>query len=672
MIQKNIVQVIVENKSKHTDALYTYGADQVLAIGQKVRVPFSRGNKIIDGFVVKHIDEIKFPIEKLKDIEQITPDICLNEEMVDTSIWMKRRFGTKYWDSISCFAPTGKATAEHKKKEPYKDIQLSDEIPKELTDEQKNALQIINGDIDINMQSNFLIHGVTGSGKTELYIQVINKIICEGKSAIVLVPEIALTKQVIERFVNKFGKNQIAVLHSKLTKRERYDEWMRIRNKEARIVIGARMAVFAPVENIGAIILDEEHEQTYKSDSVPKYETVDIAHKRVSYYGGVLVLGSATPSVASYQRAKDGIYTLIEMKERYNKTPMPDVQIVDMREEMRNGNLGYFSNDLYSGIKENLKSGKQVILFLNRRGFSTIVECNTCGTVRKCPDCDIPLIYHKKKNSLQCRYCGRSFPEKSTCVECKGEKFSYLGAGTQKIEDEIERIFPDAKVARLDIDTAKNRREIEKILTDFDAGNVDILVGTQLVSKGLDFKNVGIVGVIMADTSLNIPDYRSSEKTFQLITQVSGRSGRGDEKGSVIVQTNSPTNYAITTAANHDYEAFFDKEIAFREMMDYPPFTDMIVPLFTSSNEDIAKNVAIQCKNSLLNMDSSFSSAHMLEPRFTESFISKKDFRYHMIIKSPKELRTKYVYYLSEISKQLLEKKIPCDLTIDVNPFSVY
>ncbi len=669
---KNIIEVIVQNKSKHTDVPYTYCTDKKLVIGQKVSVPFSRSNKILDGFVIKHIDKVNFSEDKLKMIEETDVEICLSEEMVDTSIWMRRRFGTKYWDSINCFTPNGKKATREKKKEPYSEIQQKIEPPKELTKEQKNALDIISEDIRFDKQSNYLIHGVTGSGKTELYIQVINQVVKRGKTAIVLVPEISLTKQIIERFVNKFGKNQIAVLHSKLTQRERYDEWIRIKSGEARIVVGARMAVFAPLENIGAIILDEEHEQIYKSDSVPKYETVDVAHKRVSYYNGILVLGSATPSVVSYQRAKDGIYTLIELKERYNKTPLPEVQIVDMRVEMRNGNLSHFSNLLYSRINENLKEGKQAILFFNRRGYSTIVECDSCSTVRKCLDCNIPLIYHKKKELLQCRYCGRSFPDKGACVECRGEKFSYLGAGTQKIEDAIASYFPEAKIGRLDIDTAKNRKEIDKILNDFDRGDINILVGTQLVAKGLDFKNVGVVGVIMADTSLNIPDYRSAEKTFQLITQVSGRAGRGDQQGSVIVQTNSPTNYAIASAASHNYDQFFTEEIAFRNLMKYPPYSDMIVPLFTSHSDEIAKSIAFQCKQYLLKMDKSFSSEHMLEPRLTESFISKKDFRYHMIIKSPKEFRTKYVYYLLELSKQLVEKKIQCDLTIDVNPFSIY
>ena len=483
------------------------------------------------------------------------------------------RYGVKFIDGIKCFIPPGKSTKEGKEKRPLKEVEEEKIVIESLNEDQRKATETINNAIDIGEQKNFLIHGVTGSGKTEVYMQAIDHTVRTGKKAIMLVPEIALTKQITERFVGRFGKDRVAILHSKLTGRERFDEWKRIRTGEADIVIGARMAVFAPLENIGLIVMDEEHEQTYKSDKNPKYDTVEVALKRVMHYGGVLILGSATPSVVTYERAKEGIFEIITLSERYNGVKLPEIEIVDMRDELKSGNRTMFSKRLQGELDATLKKGRQSILFLNSRGYSNFVSCRECGEAIRCDDCGISMTYHKERNALVCHYCGKTRPVPKECPNCNSKYIKYFGVGTEQVEEYTKSIFPESRVARLDLDTAKNNREIKKIINDFAKGNTDILIGTQLVAKGLDFRNVELVGVIAADSSLNIPDYRSGERTFQLITQVAGRAGRGEEKGKVIVQTYSPENIAIEAASKYDYDGYFEQEASFRRLMGYPPFS---------------------------------------------------------------------------------------------------
>ncbi|MFR8518169.1 MAG: primosomal protein N', partial [Emergencia timonensis] len=364
------INVVIDNNSRHTDTYYTYGTSLDVKKGDIVKVPFNRGNKLKSAYVFQDDVVPECDPAIIKEIESLDGNISLTSEIMDTCIWMKRRYGIKYLDAVKCFAPNGKPAKEGKEKEPYKDVAGEPQIIKQLTDEQAMALAQIRQAVQEGRQENFLIHGVTSSGKTEVYMQTIAEVIAAGKTAIMLVPEIALTKQITDRFIARFGKENIAVLHSKLTKRERFDEWMRIRKGQAKIVIGARLGVFAPLDNIGVIILDEEHEATYKSDMTPKYDTVDIALKRLMYFDGILILGSATPSVVSYQRAREGIYHLIELKQRYNNTPLPKVELVDMREELKAGNRTIFSDRLYRKSVEALEKGKQIILFLNRRGYS--------------------------------------------------------------------------------------------------------------------------------------------------------------------------------------------------------------------------------------------------------------------------------------------------------------
>ena len=451
------LDVVVENKGKHTDSFFTYGApDELqLRIGDKVWVPFGKGNKTKAGFIYAFPQAPSCPPEKIKTIEEVDTDGSLNAEILKTAAWMKQRYAITYSDAIGCFCVKGKPPREGKEKEPYRDLTGKDERPAALTPEQDAAVKRLHAAIEDAKHEIFLLHGVTASGKTEVYMEAIDKCLKLGKTAVMLVPEIALTNQIIERFIGRFGKDRIAVLHSRLTPRERYDEWHRIRSGKARIVIGARMGVFAPAEDIGLMILDEEHEATYKSDMTPKYDTVEVAAKRLQTTGGVLLLGSATPSVVSYERAKEGIYQLLTLSHRYNQNPLPAVEIVDMRRELREGNTSIFSRRLYEAMDGTLRKGQQVILFQNRRGYSNFVSCRECGAVMKCPECELSLVYHKKEQAMVCHYCGKRFPIPETCPQCGSRYLKYFGIGTEQVEEAAAEFFPDAALDRLDLDAVK-------------------------------------------------------------------------------------------------------------------------------------------------------------------------------------------------------------------------
>ena len=663
-------KLVIENKSRHTDRLYTYRCADNTRIGQVVKVPFSKGDNERRGFIFEIMDECDLDESKLKEISSVQEDISLTEEMVETAKWMRQRYGIRYLDAVNCFIPRGKAAKKGKEKNPLNDAQAEAQDIYNLTDEQKAACEEINAAIDANKQENFLLKGVTGSGKTEVYMQAAARAISKGKTVIMLLPEIALTKQITERFIGRFGKGSCAILHSHLTGRERFDEWSRIRSGEAKIVIGARMAVFAPLDNIGLIILDEEHESTYKSDMTPKYETVDIAFKRLMHHKGVLLLGSATPSIVSYQRAKEGIYKLIEMNTRYNAVELPDMSIVDMRQELRKGNRSIFSDKLYQSMDEHLQNGEQVILFLNRRGYSSSISCKDCGNTLMCPDCGISLTYHKKENAAVCHYCGRHFDIPKECPECSSKFIKFIGVGTEQVEEFVKKEFNDYETERFDLDTAKNSREVSAILNRFASGKTKILVGTQLVAKGLDFRNVGLACVVSADTTLNIPDYRSAERTFQLITQVAGRAGRGLKKGEVIIQTYNPESLAITAASKYDYEGFFAEEVGFRKLMKYPPFSDLIQVQFIGENESEAEKLALECKDYLSKKEIDKNENEIFGPKGSHQISKEKDvFRYSILIKASKGSRNKYIYYISKYG-EFVTSKTKLSFVIDVNPYS--
>ena len=472
----------------------------------------------------------------------------------------------------------------------------------ELMPAQKNAVDEIIRAMEKG-GGRFLLHGVTGSGKTEVYIRAVRRALELGKTAIVLVPEIALTPQMVRWFHARFGADA-AVLHSGLSKGERYDEWRRIRTGQAKVIIGARSAVFAPAQNIGIIIVDEEHETTYLSDSRPRYDAREVAKYRAGKWGAALILGSATPSVSTYMRSMPGVrpenaLTLIEMTRRVKNRPLPKVDIVDMRSELQMGNHSMFSGKLHAAMKECLAKGQQAMLFINRRGYSNFVSCRECGKSVKCHNCDVTMTYHQTENLLKCHYCGEVMLPPKLCPSCGSKYIKYFGAGTQKVQEEVQKLFPDARVGRLDVDTTQVKDAHETILEAFRRGDTNVMVGTQMITKGLDFPKVTLVGVMAADMSLNLPDYRSTERTFQLITQVAGRAGRADTPGRVVVQTYDPDHYAIQLAAKQDYRAFYTKESAFRRMCLYPPFTLIARIVFTAADARTAEAAAVDAETKL-------------------------------------------------------------------------
>ena len=535
-----------------------------------------------------------------------------------------------------------------------------------LTNEQQYAYNEISKCINQNLYEEFLLYGVTGSGKTEVYLQLIEQALKQEKTSIVLVPEISLTPQMIDRFIARFNKEKIAVLHSKLSIGERYDEWNKIKKGNAKIIIGARSAIFAPTENIGIIIIDEEHDSSYKSEAVPKYDAKEIAKKLAKENNCPLLLGSATPDLVTYYKAKNTKIKLLELTQRANNSKLPDVEIVDLKMELANGNRSMLSVKLHDAIEQNLKENRQTILFLNRRGFSTFIMCRECGYTLKCKNCNISMTYHKTQNKLKCHYCGYEENVVTICPECKSTKIRYFGTGTQKLEQEINKIFPEASTIRMDIDTVTKKNSHEEILNKFKNENIDILIGTQMVVKGHHFPNVTLVGVIAADSSLNIDDYRANERTFQILTQVGGRAGRESTDGKVIIQTYNPDNFSIECAQKQNYEMFANTEIALRKQLKYPPFCDIILIGFNSLSEkeiiDLSSKVYNYLKKNL-----SEEEFIVLKPMPSPIDKIQNRFRWRIIIKGIMTEQANLV--INDCLKNIYEANYKSTrVTVDVNP----
>lgn len=640
-----IAEVIVDIAASETDRIYDYLCDENTAVGSRVRAPF--GGKMVTGFVMRLKERSDYPAEKLKRILPTGDELpALNEECLSLAEKMAKRYRVPKALTLRLFLPaemrTGKVrertrnyatlnlpvaemklvksaknqigaaeylekngksdcalvnaefpggiaalekkgyvtvTREQILRDPYKSV-ASENVLRTLTEDQRRAVEIIQTD-ERTVQ---LVHGVTGSGKTEIYLTLIAKCLQEGKSSIFLVPEISLTPQMLAQLRARFGKNA-AIMHSGLSAGERFDEWWRLRTGEAKIAIGARSAVFAPMENLGVIIIDEEHDSSYASESAPRYNTFDVAFLRAKRNGCKLVLGSATPSVETYKKAKEGEFSLIRLEKRINKRPLPEILIADMRREVRRGNNSAFSGILKEELEKTLVAGKQAILFLNRRGYSQTVICKECGYVAKCEACDVSLTYHRDENCLKCHYCGTRYTMLSACPECGGIKLAYAGTGTQRIVADLQKLYPTARILRMDNDTTSGKEGHYKILKAFAEKKADILVGTQMIAKGHDFPEVTLVGILDADMSLHFSDYRSGERTFQLLTQVAGRSGRAEEKGKVVLQTFDPENEVLGFATAYNYEGFYENEISLRAAMAFPPFSKIVRVLVTGEDD---------------------------------------------------------------------------------------
>ncbi|AOH54233.1 primosomal protein N' [Peribacillus muralis] len=550
-------------------------------------------------------------------------------------------------------------------RDPYENRVFEQSNPFTLTDEQAAALAPIQEKIHHDEHDVFLLYGVTGSGKTEVYLQAIASVIEKGEEAIMMVPEISLTPQTVKRFKERFGE-QVAVMHSGLSVGEKYDEWRKIHRKEVKVVVGARSAVFAPFENLGLVIIDEEHEASYKQEETPRYHARDVAIERAKSYKCPVILGSATPTLESFARAKKDVYKLLTLSRRMNENPLPAVDIVDMREELRTGNRSMFSELLFSKLKDRLEKGQQTVLMLNKRGHSSFVMCRSCGLVINCPNCDISLTYHRFNDIMKCHYCGFEEGMPSVCPECESEHIRFFGTGTQKVEEELTKILPEARVIRMDVDTTSKKGSHERLLNAFGEGKADILLGTQMIAKGLDFPNITLVGVLSADTMLHLPDFRSSEKTFQLLTQVSGRAGRHQLPGEVVIQTYTPEHYSIELSALQDYDAFYEREMDLRRKSHYPPY--YYVVLITVSHEDLMKTVSVTEKitnylSSRLNRDSI-----VLGPVASPISRINNRYRYQCLIKYKREpdlnrhLRTLLEHYQKETAQNHLQ------ISIDLNP----
>lgn len=661
------VDLVVDNRNDNTDVFYTYQCkfDDV-KIGDKVYVPFNRGNKIKEAYVFNVKDCCEEKIANIKDVVSIDEEVSLNEEIVETCVWLKRRYFCRYIDAVKLFLPTGKKPVRRKISEVVNDFQGEKQDIEKLTDEQQAAVDEINKSTEKGVQELFLLQGVTGSGKTEVYMRAVKKTIDMGKNAIVLVPEVSLAKQIVDRFIERFGRNNIAVMHSKLSPSERYDQWQKIKRGDSKIIIGARLAVFAPIENIGLIILDEEHEATYKSDMTPKYDTAEVAIKRSKRYGGSVIMGSATPSVVSLYRSKQGIYKKLLLKDRYNGVQLPEVFVADMRNELKNGNKSVLSKKLYDEMVQCIDKKKQTILLINKRGYSSFVSCRNCGYVVKCSKCGIAMTYHKKSDGMVCHYCGNKEATPDICPECGSGYIKYFGAGTEKVCEEVRELFPNAKIERLDFDTGQKKGEINRILSRFAKGETDILVGTQLVGKGLDFRNVLLTGIIALDSTLNIPDYRSSERGFQMITQAGGRAGRGEERGKVVVQTYDPDSFAVVAGANHDTEAFYKKEIKIRELMNYPPFGSFAqINILGKDKKAVVETTGRWLKNIETTMGKNVIIGK-------KKNFNGKDFKMMMLIKFSNKDRNKFVNMAEGLKNKLREEKCKCSSIIDINPYSTW
>lgn len=726
-------EVIVDISASAVDKIYDYditGFD--VEEGMRVLVPFGKFNT--EGFIIRIKESTTYDIKKVKKIIAPIDDFAvITKEMIALMHKMCAYYHLKYIDVLRLFIPsemrTGKVKSLSKKVVHFTGDK--EEIKLKLRKNAKNQLELLDflennkkyyktdlsnkftliavnklielgclleskedylrkpdyniieskkvkhtelqeraiNEILSKRDKTHLLFGVTGSGKTEVYMSVIESIIAEGKTAIMLVPEISLTPQVLANFKARFGE-EVAILHSGLSTGERFDEWKRIRLGEAKIVVGARSAIFAPLQNVGIIIIDEEHEQSYNSESNPRYFTKDIAEFRKNYNSCPLVLGSATPSLESFLKAEQGVYNLIEMPTRVNGKDMPKIQIIDMLGEIRAGNTGIFSRTLLYELDNCFKQNNQAMLFINRRGFSSFMRCTECGYVAKCTECDVSLVYHKDDNQLKCHYCGKRYKVLDKCPACGSVRIRQGAVGTQKIVEELHKYFPDVKVLRMDNDTTQVKNAYQKILTEFGNTKPAVLVGTQMIAKGHDFKDVTVVGIVDADQSLYQSDYKSTERTFELITQMAGRAGRSDATGKVILQTYAPRHYAYKFIANYNYKGFFNKEINLRETAKFPPFTTIIRLLFTSENEELTRTIVKQCHNKIYDLSNEYKDDFVYYDAM-KSPVSKikNKFRYQILIRLTKTHEREIIDKIYSACDECYNPKV--SFFVEINPSSL-
>ncbi len=669
-MSQKYADIIIDISHEAIDRTFQYKIpDEIidnLEVGMQVQVPFGQSNRLRKGYVIGISDEPSYEPEKIKAISKI-PDksIPIEGKLIKLAVWMKENYGSTMYAALKTVMPV---------KEKIKKVAQRTETPEyhiakaPVLDLNQNQQQIINAfkeDIVSCNLNTYLLHGVTGSGKTEIYIECIKEVVRHGGQAIVLIPEIGLTYQNVARFKQHFG-DRVSIINSRQSKGEKYQEITKAQNHQVDVVIGPRSALFTPCKNLKLIIIDEEHDQAYKSDQTPKYHAKDTAIERARLEGASVILGSATPTMESYALAKLGKYKLWELKERPEGMDMSEVSIVDLREELRLGNRSIISKELYDKIEDRLNKKEQIMLFINRRGYNSFVSCRECGEVIKCPKCDVSLSLHNN-GFMMCHYCGHIEREPKQCPKCSSKLIGGFGTGTEKVEEEIKRLFPEARTLRMDKDTTLRKGAHGDILNRFIKHEADILVGTQMIVKGHDFANVTLVGIMLADMSLFSNDYMAGERTFDLLTQAAGRAGRGDKKGEVVIQTYQPEHYAIVAAAKQDYEGFFDMEMSYRRIMNYPPVYNMMVVLLSGPDYDetvsfselIAKELKAECRDK--------SRLRIIGPG--DATISKMNDLYRRVI----YIKCQSIEDLKSTREKIEEYKHEnISITLDVNPVMAY
>ena len=724
-----VAEVVVDVLNNEVDKVFDYSIPQDMTVQPGMRVAVNFANRDIEGFVIRVKDKSEF--DRLKPISRVLDeDVLIQKDLFSLCDFMRDKYHLRYADVLRLFVPSilrsGKVSPQIVS---YADIDKSSTYtPSNRAQKQLEAVKYldeygltslvylkkrfgasaINALVDkgaikltkirrmrkpfgeegekkkmslLPAQQNavdrveredgvFLLHGVTGSGKTEVYMHLIENVLKRGKRAIMLVPEISLTPQILRLFRSRFGDG-VAILHSGLTEGERFDEWQRILFKDAGVVVGARSAIFAPVQDIGLIIIDEEHDGSYVSESNPRYDTYSVAKERAKLCGAKLVVGSATPSIETYTRAKRGEIKLIEMGERVNKRPLPDMSIVDMSRELREGNRGVFSRQLVSELTECVESGKQAILFINRRGYSSFLMCRECGYVPKCEDCDVTLTYHAQEGVMKCHYCTRRYKVLDECPNCGSKTIRQGRPGTEQVVAELNKLFPNTKILRMDNDTVTGKDSHHKILSAFSKGEAQILVGTQMIAKGHDFPDVTLVGILDADLSLYLSEYMSAEKTYQLITQVAGRAGRADSVGRVVLQTYTPRHYVYRYAKDYDYLGFYGKEGNLREVSKYPPYSKIVRVMFTSVEEDkareCAKSTYVALKEYREKHESAFIYLGAMKSPVTK--IQKK-FRYQIVMRLTIDEAEKTIRDVYKIMDEKREAKVT--IFAELNPSNMH
>ena len=589
--------IIVDIVHEKLDKPFTYEIPEALSdqvkVGTAVNIPFGTGNRMKKGYVIAVHDELKidFDPKLLKQIDSVAKKtVSTEDEFIELASWMKDRYGCTMAQALKTVLPVkNKAGTRKDRPDPVNDMRKEYELH-EPNREQNEIINEFVNDFDSGIRRTYLLYGITGSGKTDAYMHMILHVVRSGKQVILLIPEISLTYQTIDRLYSVFG-DKIAVIHSKLTPGERYEQIAKCRDGSADVIIGPRSALFAPFKNIGLIVIDEEHDTAYKNENIPRYASIDIAKKRAQMHGASLILSSATPSPDSYRNALSGEYRLMKLSSRTAGAHTPSIEVVDLREELKKGNRSIFSDRLNELILDRLEKKEQIILFMNRRGYSNFVSCRTCGNAIRCPHCDVSLTSHTGYR-LVCHYCGYEIPQPKTCPSCGSPYIAEFGVGTQKLEKIAAKMYPQARVARLDTDSAAGKKTGEKILDDFAKGETDILIGTQMVVKGHDFHNVTLVGIMAADTSLYVSDYASGERTFELIAQAAGRAGRGEKPGCVVIQTYKPDHYAISYAAENDFDGYYKSEMNYRKMLSYPPAVHIWTAQLSSKDENELEEVS--------------------------------------------------------------------------------